>query len=264
MKKVLKRHWWIILLFLLIAILFPLVLNWVMQKPAIFKYVGDSADWLGFWAAYISAIASFAMVIITWMTLSQNKAQLNEMKRQWEEEHRPRLEIYFAKTPSANSYGIEIVNIGKSSATDIVFSLNKELLDHIHNANAREALQKIGNTQLSILPNDTQYISLYDEGYDPILNYFWKICGEKVSGEDYNFFVKYFEQKTSIHVHGNYNHGLYSIDTEISTRNVKYRHIDLTDIREAILKAGFMITNAFYKAFELGINVKTKEEKGKS
>lgn len=97
MKKVLKRHWWIILLFLLIAILFPLVLNWVMQKPAIFKYVGDSADWLGFWAAYISAIASFAMVIITWMTLSQNKAQLNEMKRQWEEEHRPRLEIYFCQ-----------------------------------------------------------------------------------------------------------------------------------------------------------------------
>lgn len=260
MKKVLKRHWWIILLFLLIAILFPLVLNWVMQKPAIFKYVGDSADWLGFWAAYISAIASFAMVIITWMTLSQNKAQLNEMKRQWEEEHRPRLEIYFAKTPSAKNYGIEIVNIGKSPATDIEFSLNKELLDHIHNANAREALQKIGNTQLSILPNDTQYISLCEKGYDPNYNYYWKICGEKVSGDDYNSFVKYFEQKKSIYVHGSYNHGLYTINTQVSTKNIKNSHNDLRNIVEAICSSGFMITNAIYKTSEQGINIKTKDK----
>lgn len=80
-------------IFIATIVLIPILLNWLIQWQSFFEFVGEDTDWLGFWVTYISAIASFAMVFITWRTLQQNKEQLNELKRQWNEQNKPFLSL---------------------------------------------------------------------------------------------------------------------------------------------------------------------------
>lgn len=132
-----------VLIFIIVIILIPIILNWTIKMPAFFEFVGLDTDWLNFWVTYISAVASFAMVFITWHALKQNdrllqqnddllqqnkrqlqqnKAQLKEMKQQWDKENKPRLEMYFVKDEiPVKGQRIEIVNIGKNTAKDIKF-----------------------------------------------------------------------------------------------------------------------------------------------
>ena len=49
------------------------------------------------WIGIISALATSIMAIATFITIRQNKKQLKEMKRQWEEEHRPKIELYMTE-----------------------------------------------------------------------------------------------------------------------------------------------------------------------
>lgn len=83
----LKKKYYII--FILAILAMPIVLNFSLQLPSIVKVIGDAQTWLSFWASFIGAISSFAMIAVTYHTLQQNQSQLDEIKRQWEEEHRP-------------------------------------------------------------------------------------------------------------------------------------------------------------------------------
>ena len=89
--KLYNKKYLSFLLFIGLLLIIPIILNFVLQIPSHFPIIGDSQTWLSFWASYIGAIASFAMIAVTFLTLKQNQAQLNEIKRQWEEEHRPHL-----------------------------------------------------------------------------------------------------------------------------------------------------------------------------
>ena len=66
----------------LIALVFPLVLNLLLAVPAPARVpvIGEASDWLLFWATYITALASFAMVIAAYETLI-------ESRKQWKEDH---------------------------------------------------------------------------------------------------------------------------------------------------------------------------------
>lgn len=90
-QEFLWKHW--VVIFIATVVLIPILLNWVIRWRSFFKFVGKDTDWLGFWVTYISAIASFAMVFITWRTLQQNKEQLEEIKRQWNEQNKPILSL---------------------------------------------------------------------------------------------------------------------------------------------------------------------------
>lgn len=57
------------------------------------------------WTA-ISAIASFVMILVTWLTLRQNKKQVNELNRQWKEQNRPKLS--YSVIPSQKWYCFKI------------------------------------------------------------------------------------------------------------------------------------------------------------
>lgn len=72
-------------------------------------------DWIA-----ISAFASFAMVVITWFSLRL-------MKRQWNEEKRPRLN--FSIAISQVWYVLKISNIGKQNAYNIDIDFNQEFID---------------------------------------------------------------------------------------------------------------------------------------
>lgn len=74
---------------LIALILLPFAINFLIQMPAKFDVVSEPENWLMFWPTYISAAASFFMIYVTYLSLKQNRKQLDEMKRQWDAEHKP-------------------------------------------------------------------------------------------------------------------------------------------------------------------------------
>lgn len=114
MFKSFKKYWW---LFAVVTIIFPLLLNFLLLIPAFTPIVGNSDIWLSFWATFLGAVASFGMIFFTAITLNQNNAQLAELKRQWEEDHRPH--IVFDLICQSGMYLLRIRNIGKYDATNI-------------------------------------------------------------------------------------------------------------------------------------------------
>jgi len=86
-----KRFFWVAALVFLFA--FPFVLNKIIILPAFTDIAGDETTWLSFWPMYLSAIASFAMVLITVLTLKQNRKQLIDFEKKREEEKLESLKI---------------------------------------------------------------------------------------------------------------------------------------------------------------------------
>lgn len=83
-----KKYGWILIIVILLLFL-PAFINWCYTKPAWDEILENPKKWTVFWGTYLSAIASFAMVFITWKTLKQNREQLNEIKKQWNEQNQP-------------------------------------------------------------------------------------------------------------------------------------------------------------------------------
>ncbi|MDE6304656.1 MAG: DUF4231 domain-containing protein [Paramuribaculum sp.] len=83
-----RKYWWC---FIIALIVVPIALNFILLIPAFTPIVGDNQTWLSFIGTLIGALASFVMIFFTAKTLKQNEEQLNELKRQWKEEHTPYL-----------------------------------------------------------------------------------------------------------------------------------------------------------------------------
>lgn len=123
-QEFLWKHW--VVIFIATVVLIPILLNWVIRWRSFFKFVGKDTDWLGFWVTYISAIASFAMVFITWRTLQQNKEQLEEIKRQWNEQNKPILS--FKIIVLKDVFYLKVENTGKSSIVNAKLILGERAL----------------------------------------------------------------------------------------------------------------------------------------
>lgn len=229
-KKILKKYW---VIFLMIALLIPIILNFTLLIPAFTNIVGTETDWLEFWGTYLSAIASFAMVFITWKTLEQ-------MKKQWEDEHRPLLDIYIVKENCLQKgYTIEILNIGNSPAINICCTFDDELLKKIEDEKAKDKLnQFIGDVQLSLLPNEARSYQLCTKDTIDVNQYEYYICETKTEEANYNSFCTHIEGKDYIQAKLNYkdNRNIsYSLDINVSTKNRRNSYLSLN---EAITKLG--------------------------
>ena len=153
---------------ILIAIAIPFVLNSLILLPSIWPIVGgQNADviWLSFWATYLGAVASFAMVYWTWRTLKQNKEQLDEMKRQWDAEHTPVIDIIPVYLVSESLVVLEVRNISRSYAKNIQFRIDPQYIDQIPClSNRKNGLKNFYNTicehPFSLLPNERKYFYL--------------------------------------------------------------------------------------------------------
>ena len=166
-----RKYWWIIIIGLLIL---PLLINAGYLFESEYSILHAPSAWATFWATYLSAIASFVMVFATWWTLKQNKDQLKEMKRQWEEDHRPKIEAYLIKGSAiAGKREIEFVNIGASPAEGFIFHIDPQFIDGAPiEENVKDALRTLGNTIPAFLfPHETQSFSLYEKEY----NYFYSL-----------------------------------------------------------------------------------------
>lgn len=159
----------ILLCFILVAI--PIALNFIIQQPALFSVIGEPKDWLMFWATYLGAAASFVMIVYTGVTLKHNKAQLDELKRQWEEEHKPEISVYFFGHDQY--FYIRIQNISKVIVSNISITITQDpKKEPILNYDAWK--QKIEGVHFSIEPNgyrDVEVTSSFypDHKYDDFI-----------------------------------------------------------------------------------------------
>ncbi len=235
MRKLLKKYWWtLIVIAIVIFLLFlPAFINWCYTKPAWHEILEIPKKWTVFWGTYLSAIASFAMVFITWKTLEQ-------MKKQWEDEHRPLLDIYIVKENCLQKgYAIEILNIGNSPAINIGCTFDDALLKGIKDEEAKDKLnQFIGNVQLSLLPNEARSYQLCTKDTINTNQYEYYICETKTEEANYNSFCAHIKGKDYIHAKLNYkdNRNIsYSLDINVSTKNRRNSYLSLN---EAITKLG--------------------------
>ena len=169
-----KKYWWTIL----IVLALPVVINFILLIPAFSPIVGDGTHWLSFWASYLAAIASFAMVLITWWTLRESKKQNQDILTQndqiialnkqqyhatlqhWEDEVKPYIEVRIVKYFFPYQVCLEFYNFGKTTAKDITFSFKQTFLDKIKNKDARNALSEMGNHPFSLLGGSTRLIPI--------------------------------------------------------------------------------------------------------
>lgn len=80
------------------------------------------------WTA-VSAIASAVMVFVTSLTLCQNRKQLKELRRQWEEERMPNLIVSLGI--AQKGLYLKINNVGMLPAYNVKLQVNEDFLTHL-------------------------------------------------------------------------------------------------------------------------------------
>lgn len=65
-------------------LVFPIILNFVLQLKISGKVIGNEVTWLNFWGVYLGVIFSALMVYITYKTLhTTNHINLSQRKKEW-------------------------------------------------------------------------------------------------------------------------------------------------------------------------------------
>lgn len=259
MRKLLKEYWWV----LLVLVFLPTLLNLCYFIPALNEILEEPKKWTTFWGTYLSAIASFAVVLITWLTLTQ-------MEKQWEDEHRPLLEFYFIKGTlpmdkdkyPVEGHKIEVLNIGKSPATELNFSISQEIINCAKDSAAKEALSKIGSDiQLSLLPNEARRFTICEKTINRVKQtqsmYSYYIADVEVDEIAYKNFTKQIEKLKTVHIIGTYNQGRYRININIPINGIRNSHVSIT---EAIMNIKSSFDNYMLSIENNGFNVNIKND----
>lgn len=113
----------------------------------------STVDWVS-----ISSIASLLMVIITFCTLRQNRNQLNEIRLQWKEERRARLE--FSVVINGTLIILKIHNIGKGKASNIKLLFNPDFLELVYISRFKDLLKTSSSKNLSLIGDKAYYVPL--------------------------------------------------------------------------------------------------------
>lgn len=189
-----KRQIIIGVIILIVLILLPFAINLLIQMPAQFDVVGEPENWLMFWPTYISAAAAFFMIYVTFLTLKQNREQLEEMKSQWKREHSPDLDIAVINLPYRapnETIAIEIKNFGKGVAENIKISIDSEFVNNFPHSAVKEQIDKIREKTYRILPEDTIIIPicLLNRNSGNNMNLF----GQKVTNKEKENIHKFLE-----------------------------------------------------------------------
>lgn len=132
---------WLIGTIIVLTLLFPFFLNWVLQFKAFLPVVGDSITWLTFWPVYLSAIASFGMIYFTYRSLQQNKKQLEEIRKQREEDERARL--VFSVIVYKKAFMLKISNVGKRNVYNAVIQFNEDFLNELFEEKIQEGYKQL-------------------------------------------------------------------------------------------------------------------------
>lgn len=185
-----KKDKWNLWITVGLGLLFPLFLNWILQREAIVPIVGDGVVWLSFWPVYLSAIASFGMIYFTYYTLQQNKKQLEEMRRQREEDERARL--VFSVIVYQHAFMLKISNVGRRNVYNAVIHFNEDFLNELFEKKFEEGYRQL-EKPFFVEAGTSRHLFI---GWCQDINDAWK------------------NKNVVIRMKGSYN-GVYNIDEEI-------------------------------------------------
>ena len=162
-----KSNWHWILFILFWLLVFPYILNKLILSDSCWTVVGGPKEWLAFWPSYLSALASAVMIAYTAMTLKNNKSQLDELKRQWEEEHKPNVSVSFCQLGKV-AY-LRIVN------TSIVEVRNLQIKGKFFAGEEESKFFNMGileRFKIDIEPNGIRNIVLHND-IEPLTDFFY-------------------------------------------------------------------------------------------
>lgn len=181
---------WALIVVIVACVLFPFFLNLMLGIEAFVPVVGDSTTWLSFWPVYLSAIASFGMIYITYRSLQQNKKQIEEMQKQREEEERARL--VFSVIVYQHAFMLKISNIGKRNVFNAVIDFNEDFLTELLQEKFQEGYKQLSKP-FFVEAGTSRYLFI---GFCQDVNDAWK------------------NKNVVIRMKGSYNE-IYTIDEEI-------------------------------------------------
>lgn len=170
MNDKLKKYWPWLLLILLVAL--PFIINIFILIPSIWEYVGEPKDWLAFWPSYLCAATSAIMIAYTAKSLKSNDKllannieQLNELKRQWEYEHKPDVSASFFQFE--NGGYLRIMNISKVEIRSLSIQITEEpgesIMEQIYKFDVFK--KEVESLCLDIEPNGVRNIIISESLY---------------------------------------------------------------------------------------------------
>ena len=162
-------------------------------------------DWSAIdWNAW-TAIGTIFLAVITLVTVLQNKSQLKELKRQWEIEQSPDLDIVLINLPYRDpkeSLAIEISNFGKGAADNIKIIFDDDFKNNFPHKAVRDQIEKIENNAYRILPGKNKIIPVcqFDNNLAKCRSLFGMSVNEKERIE-----IHHYIEKFVLHLRCNYN-----------------------------------------------------------
>ncbi len=243
----------VILTTIFTIITLPIIFDLWAKQITKYTIIKDNSAWISSLITYIGAIASFGMIIITWITLKtskrqndailrQNNDQLNELKKQWEQEQRPNI-IFYTQYIGYGSYFLIMKNVGKSIANNIIFSIDETFLDCITDSTTKDYLNKIGKEPIQLFPQQYKKFIFAQDG----------VSAKKSKHRSETIETFNNMKLNDCHITGTYNNH-YIIDQIISLNDYKSAPIEtiLADIAGDIKQ----ISNAIYKEKEQPVRQK--------
>lgn len=199
MKMTKARLWGLIMTLVLLV---PLGINLLIGLPQDclpFPVVGNGDSWLSFWASYLCAAATLIMVIYTSGALKQNREQLEEMKRQWKEEHRARL--VFSIAFEQGLYVLKIANAGMEPAYNIKLKFSDVFIDSLLANATKEIYRRLNEKSFFIEGKGIKYFYLSPQYGDASVTF----CrtNESFSSEEKNKWIDEF-RNVAIEIRGSY------------------------------------------------------------
>lgn len=189
------------------------------------------------WTA-LTAIGTIAMAIATFCTLRQNdkliqenKNELEELKKQWYEENRPKLEISLVRATNTHEFGstfLQILNYGKGVANNVQISFDESFIAEIINEALRQHLTAIQNKILKILPNRSILIE-FCCFQDNRSNQGYSLCGNEITYIQKNEIIDFLKKPFRVSVQYGNNNMQYTQSNELSQTNLSARETSIQE-----------------------------------
>lgn len=232
-----KNAKWLIVILSFACLIFPFFLNWILQIKAVVPVIGDSSTWLSFWPVYLSSIASFGMILFTYLTLQHNIKQTEELRKQREEDERARL--VFSVIVYQTAFMLKIRNVGKSDAYNAVLSFNEDFLDELMEGKFEEPYRQL-SSPFFIEAGTSRHLFI---GFCQDVNDAWK------------------NKKVVIKIKGSYN-DCYTVDEEIDMSMFLNKTFILIEsdleVTMSHIKKGLVVQNNFHKPIQVSLETIAK------
>lgn len=176
--------------------------------------------WGNTWT-FLTAVGTIAMAWTTHKVLKKNDDQVAEMKRQWEEDNKPYLDVrlnYEHSLSSTASRYLIIENYGKGTATKINLSFEDNFIVGIPIKELQKHLSSISSKTYKVLPGRTVK-EIFCDIIEPITGGKSRISTEEFDSKQRTTLINYLKKPIKVSIHYKWNGKTYA---ETITMNYDY------------------------------------------